>query len=65
MADIERISPQQALRHIAEKAALLVCAYDSEEKFQQNRLLGAVSLSEFHSRVPGLSRDQEIIFYCA
>jgi len=65
MANIERISPEQARRHMTANSALLVCAYENEEKLQQNHLAGAISLSVFQSRLRGMSRDQEIIFYCA
>src|SRR5262245_24399957 len=43
---VERISPQDAMRHLrASPPAVLVCAYDDSEKFQQNRLDGALSLA--------------------
>jgi len=45
-------------------SALLVCAYDDEEKFKKNHLQGAMSLGEFKARLPSLTKDQEIIFYC-
>ena len=45
--------------------ALLVCAYHDEEKFQQNRLEGAVSLADFQARQDSIPKDREIIFYCA
>lgn len=64
MADIPRVSPQEARKKVAE-GALLVCAYDSEEKFNQMHLEGAISLDEFRSREEDFSRDREIIFYCA
>jgi hypothetical protein len=63
---IERISPQQAYAHLESDAdTLLVCAYDSAEKFQQNHLEGAMSLHEFLSQVDTILKDREIIFYCA
>jgi hypothetical protein len=63
---VDRISPQQAMRDLhAGTGALLVCAYDSDEKFQKNRLDGAISLSDFRGRENDLPRDEEIIFYCA
>jgi rhodanese-related sulfurtransferase len=63
---VERINPQQAHAHMrADEKALLVCAYDSEEQFQQNRLEGAISLSAFASRVGTIPKEREIIFYCA
>jgi rhodanese-related sulfurtransferase len=64
MAD--RISAQEARRHLqADSNALLVCAYDSDEKFRQNRLDGAISLADFQARERTLPKDREVIFYCA
>ena len=59
-----RIGPREAHQHI-ESGAMLVCAYDSDEKFRQNHLEGAVSLEEFRSQVDSLPKDREVIFYCA
>jgi hypothetical protein len=65
-ATAKRINPQEAYEHMqADSNTLLVCAYDSEEKFQQNHLEGAISLDEFISQADTLSKEQEIIFYCA
>lgn len=61
----ERISAPEARRHVESGEALLVCAYDSNEKFQQNKLEGAISLDEFRSRADSIPKHQEIIFYCA
>jgi len=62
----ERISVDEARRHLAGNPnALLVCAYDSDEKFRQNRLDGAISLADFQARERTLPKDGEIIFYCA
>jgi hypothetical protein len=36
---------------MAANSALLVCAYDSAEKFRQNHLAGAISLAAFKSRL--------------
>jgi rhodanese-related sulfurtransferase len=63
-ATAERISPQQAKQDMA-SGTLLVCGYDSKEKFGQNHLEGAMSLDEFRSREGSLPKDREIIFYCA
>lgn len=65
MAEIPRVSPQDARKKVESEGALLVCAYDSEEKFNQMHLEGAMSLEEFRSREEEISRDREIIFYCA
>ena len=65
-ATIERIDPQQPYDHMhADTNALLVCTYDSEEKFQQNRIEGAIALDDFASQADAIPQDQEIIFYCA
>ena len=62
---VERISPEVARRRIQADDATLVCAYDSDEKFQKNRLEGAISLDEFRDRLPNLPKTRELIFYCA
>ena len=64
IATIERIGPEQAKRDLA-SGALLICAYDSDEKFRKNHLQGAVSLAELQSQENRLSKDRELIFYCA
>jgi rhodanese-related sulfurtransferase len=62
----ERIGVDEARRHLqANPNALLVCAYDSDEKFRQNRLDGAISLADLKAREGSLPKDREIIFYCA
>jgi rhodanese-related sulfurtransferase len=60
-----RVIPEETRRKVESGAALLVCAYDDEEKFRNMRLEGAISLSELESKLPSLSKGQEIIFYCA
>ena len=65
MAD--RIEPETVKEHLEspEHDTLLVCAYDSDEKFEQNHLEGAISLDEFRKREDQLPLDREIVFYCA
>ncbi len=65
MTDIVRITPQEARESVEAGRALLVCAYDSDEKFRAMRLEGAIPFRELASRLPSLPRDQEIVFYCA
>ena len=60
-----RVKPQEIASSIKKGQALLVCAYDSEEKFKMFHLDGAISLSEFESRLPSLPKEHELIFYCA
>jgi hypothetical protein len=65
MTQVPRISPEEAREKVINGTALLVCAYANEEKLQRNRLEGAISLAEFEARRTSLSKDHEIIFYCA
>jgi rhodanese-related sulfurtransferase len=65
-ASAERINSKQAHQHLeSDPKTMLVCAYDDEEKFEQNHLKGAISLEDFKWQAESLPRDQEIIFYCA
>jgi hypothetical protein len=65
MADAIRITPEETFQKLRTGKALLVCAYDSEEQFRNLQLDGAISFSEFRAKLPSLSKDQEIILYCA
>ena len=65
MADSVRVSPKEAREKTTSGSALLVCAYDSEDKFRANHLEGAISMSDFRENLPSLSKEKEIIFYCA
>ena len=65
MTEPERVTPRDVFGKVNAGAALLVCAYDNEEKFKALHLEGALSLSELKSKLQALPKDQEIIFYCA
>jgi len=65
MSEGERITPGEAWQKVKSGKAVLVCAYKEHEKFKQVKLKGAVSWSEFLSRLDFLPKNQEIIFYCA
>lgn len=65
MTDPFRIPVAEARQKANDGSALLVCAYDDNEKFINNHLQGAISLADFRSKLPTLSTDQEMIFYCA
>ncbi len=58
-----RISPAEAYQNVQAGTALLVCVYPDDATFRKMQLEGAISLKEFESRLPGLKKDQEIIFY--
>jgi len=65
MVEPDRIGPRETSEKLRAGKALLVCAYHDEEKFKALQLERAISLSSFESRFASLSKDQEIIFYCA
>lgn len=65
MAHYELISAAQAYNDVQSGEALLVCAYESEEKFKKACLEGAIPLQEFRRREDELEKDREIIFYCS
>jgi hypothetical protein len=64
MPDVARISVEDAREHV-KRGALLVCAYDDEEKCHRMKLEGSMTLRELEGRLPSLPKDHEIIFYCA
>jgi hypothetical protein len=62
---VERIEPNDAHRKAASHRAVLVCAYDDEEKCNRLRLDGAISLKQLQSRETAIDKNTELIFYCA
>jgi len=65
MSDVERVSAVEIRDRIQTGDALLVCAYDSDDKFASFHLEGAVSFSEFQPMTPTLVKNKELVFYCA
>jgi hypothetical protein len=65
MAEPIRISPEEVRGKVTSGSALLVCAYEDDEKCKKVNLEGAIFLTEFRSKLPRLPKDQELIFYCA
>jgi rhodanese-related sulfurtransferase len=65
MSEPIRIPPEDTRKRVLSGSALLVCAYEDNEKFRQMHLEGAISFDEFKNKVATLPKDQEIIFYCA
>ncbi len=63
MADIQRISVQQAHSKTKANQALLVCAYEDEAKCRMLNLEGSIPFASFKSQVSSLPKSQEIIFY--
>jgi hypothetical protein len=58
-----QISPEEVYPKVKSGEAILVCAYNDDEEYRRINLEGSISLSEFYSRLPQYSKDQEIIFY--
>lgn len=63
MVEPKRISPEEVYQKLKAGKVLLVCAYEDEAKFEKMQLEGAISFNEFKSKLPSLSKDQEIVFY--
>lgn len=60
-----RISAEEARSKSMAGEAFLVCAYEGADQFSENNLEGAMTWQTFESRLPELSKDQPVIFYCA
>ena len=61
----ERVPASVVREKVMNESALLVCAYEDDDKYSQFRLDGAISMSEFRSRSGSLDKDTELYFYCA
>ena len=60
-----RIPAYLARRHLESGRAVLVCAYDDEDKCRRFMFEGALSLKQFEERLDSLPEDVDILFYCA
>jgi len=60
-----RISADEVYRKLKSSDAILVCAYDSDEKYERFRIENSIPFSRFKSILPSIPKTQEIIFYCA
>ena len=65
MVEPIRISPEETYKKVKAGEAIFVCGYEDDAKFKAFRLKMAISFSEFLKKFATLSKDQEIIFYCA
>ncbi len=63
--DTPRITPEEARQKVQHGDALLVCAYDDQERCRNLHLEGAMDMQELQEKLPELDKEQEIIFYCA
>ena len=59
----KRISAKEVRGQVQAGQALLVCAYESDAKFRDTALDGAISYSEFERRKASLPLDARVVFY--
>jgi hypothetical protein len=60
-----RVTPQEIYPRVKAGETLLVCAYADEAKCRSMQLEGALFLRDFWAKLPGLPKEQEVVFYCA
>lgn len=61
-SDIKRISPADAHAKVEQGDALLICAYEDDEKCSEHRLTGSLTLTDLDEQQLG---DRQVILYCA
>lgn len=59
-----RVSAAEVRERLSSSDALLVCAYEDQEKCEKLRLAGALTFNELKAMVTSLSSARELIFYC-
>jgi hypothetical protein len=64
MLEPKRVAAAEVYDKLKSGKVLLVCAYEDEEKYRKLQLEGAISFNTFKSKLPSISKDQEIVFYC-
>jgi hypothetical protein len=60
-----RLPADRACHRFESRQALLVCAYEDEEKCRTVMLEGALTMKQFEERLGSLPLDANILFYCA
>ncbi len=65
MGQAQRIDARQTHEKVESGQALLVCAYDDEQKCRDMHLEGAIHLNELEDRLAEIPKEKELIFYCA
>ncbi len=60
-----RISAEEVYAKVKTDNALLVCAYESDEKYEKYKIDGSLPFSKFAAMLSSLPKTQEIIFFCA
>lgn len=65
MSEVSRVTASEIKSGVESSSITLVCAYDNDAKFSSFHLEGAIPLSQFKIRLPDLSKDTHLVFYCA
>ncbi len=65
MTEAPRIKPEDVYPRVRSGEAVLICAYNDDERYRKMQLEGSIPLEEFYARLPGYPKDREIVFYCA
>lgn len=63
MPETSRIPPAEAHKLVESGEALLVCAYDDEDKCRKMGLEGSVSLKRLESQLSSIGKDRLLVFY--
>ena len=63
MSQVDFIEPAEAFSRVKNGSALLICAYERDDKFHRLQLEGAIALSEFQAVLATLPKNRELIFY--
>lgn len=64
MAQVARVTAEEARRAMDRGDAVLVNAYDDEAKWRNTRVEGAMSLMAFEQADPPPT-ERQVLFYCA
>jgi hypothetical protein len=59
-----RVSVAEARKRLSSSDALVVCAYEDQDKCEKIRLAGALTYNELKAMETSLSTARELIFYC-
>ena len=57
------LSPADTREKVRKGEALLVCAYDDDNRCAQIKVDGSISYKDFQARAGTLPKDQLIVFY--
>jgi len=60
-----RVSAEEVYKKVTSSGAILVCAYDNDEKYERYKIEKSIPFSKFKVMLPSIPKTQEIIFYCA